>query len=200
MTNASNAAIPTSKRFFPGLLLLLGVNRYDQVLARYRKLYSSFDLPENPALKRHLVEGILPGLAFYQVLRENGETPESAVAYIDQAFVYLFSENITKMKRLGRLPFIYPILRLVIKPAMRQYPPAGWDLEWLQNDSAAVRFNMKSCFYFDTLSRLGAPELTACFCRVDDLIYGDMSPAIRWQRTKTIARGNELCDFCFARA
>ena len=70
-------------------------------------------------------------------------------------------------------------------------------MDWVQNDKNAIRFDMKSCFYFDTLSQYGAPELTASFCRVDDLTYGNMSPHIKWQRSKTIARGEACCDFCF---
>jgi hypothetical protein len=69
---------------------------------------------------------------------------------------------------------------------------------WLQNDPKAVRFDMKSCFYFDTFSKYGAPELTASFCQVDDLAYGNMSPYIKWQRSKTIGRGATYCDFCFS--
>lgn len=200
MSNEITAAIPTSKRFFPALLPLVGEPIYTRTLETYRSLYSAYDLPENATLVWHLVEGILPGLALYRALLESGQTRESALAKVDACFDVLFAGNIAKMKRVGRLPFVFFILRLIIKPAMRQYPPAGWDIEWLQVDDRAVRFNMKSCFYFNTLTKFGAPELTASFCRVDDLVYGDMSSAILWQRTQTIARGNDLCNFCFANA
>ena len=70
----------------------------------------------------------------------------------------------------------------------------------MQNDKNAVRFNMNSCFYYDTLKKCGAPELTVSFCKVDDYIYGDMSRYVKWQRTMTIGRGDTHCDFCFARA
>jgi hypothetical protein len=189
--------IPMSKRFFPGLLPIVGGEKYKQIATRYRELFSNYDLPENPNLQWHLVEGILPGLALYQILREGGETQENALVKVDQAFEVLFSDNFTKMKMLGKLCFIYPFLRKFIKPAMRQYPPEGWKIDWLQNDKNAIRFNMKSCFYFDTFSKYGAPELTASFCRVDDLTYGKMSPCIKWQRSKTIAKGDTYCDFCF---
>jgi hypothetical protein len=56
---------------------------------------------------------------------------------------------------------------------------------------------MKSCFYFDTFSKYGMPELTASFCRVDDLTYGNMSSHVKWQRSKTMASGADSCDFCF---
>jgi hypothetical protein len=82
---------------------------------------------------------------------------------------------------------------------MGQYPADGWQLEWKENSARAIRFDMKRCFYYDVLSRQGAPELTASFCRIDDLVYGDMSPQLEWRRTQTIGRGAAYCDFCFAR-
>jgi len=188
---------PKSKRFFPGLLPIIGDEKYKLVSERYQSLLVKHRLPKNPALQHHLIEGILPGLALYQILREGGETQESALAIIDHAFGILFSKNIARMKTLGRLFFIFPILRIIIKPAMRQYPPQGWLIEWVQNDKNAIRFNMNSCFYFDILSQYDASELTTSFCRVDDLIYGTMSPYIKWQRLKTIAKGGIFCDFCF---
>jgi hypothetical protein len=168
-----------------------------QVQARLTEIYAHMNWPENSQLRWHLQEYILPGLALYQHLRADGLDQEAALAQIDHYFEALAEPGRRKMKRLGRLPMIYPLLRVLIKPAMRQYPSCGWQLEWVENSSQAIRFNMRSCFYYNTLKTLGAPELTAAFCRTDDLAYGEMSAAFRWQRTQTIGRGAELCDFCF---
>lgn len=89
---------------------------------------------------------------------------------------------------------------MYIKTAMRDYPADGWQMIWQQIDGSAIRFRMNTCFYYNTLKTYGAPELTASYCRVDDLIYGGMSSQVLWQRTQTIARGAEYCDFCFANA
>jgi hypothetical protein len=197
MSQNLKSEIPMSKRFFPELLSIIGEEKYKQVSAKYKKLYINHEFPNNPGLQRHLIEGILPGLALYQILRENGESQESALRIIDQTFEQLFSNHRARLKKNGGIPFFYNILRLYIKPAMRQYPADGWKIDWVQNDKSAIRFNMTSCFYFDILSRYGAPELTASFCKVDDFIYGDMSPQVSWQRLKTIGRGETYCDFCF---
>ncbi len=191
--------IPMSKRFFPALLPIIGDGKYEQIYKRYCDLYSNHNFPENSILKWHLIEGILPGLAIYQILRESGESQGSALVIVDQSFEKLFSDQQIMMRKLGNLPFIYPILRLYIKPAMLRYPPAGWTLEWIQNDNNAIRFNMTSCFYYDTLTKYSVPELTASFCKVDDFIYDKMSPEIKWERSLTIGKGDTHCDFCFAR-
>jgi hypothetical protein len=189
---------PLSKRFFPGLLPVVGNETYQKVIARYENLCQNCDFPENPQLRRHLTDGILPGLAYYQILRESGESQKTALENIDRTFDRIFAGKVKMMQQLGKFPFVYIFLRLFIKYIMRQYPREGWIISWKQNDGNAIRFDMKSCFYFDTLSKFGAPELTPSFCRVDDLVYKNMSPYLLWQRSKTIAGGNTYCDFCFA--
>lgn len=197
---SNNQPIPLSRNFFPGLLPLVGQKQYERVLERYYELYSKHSMPESAVLKHHLVQGILPGLAYYQLLREDGKTQEEALQKIDQVFEELYAKNIRAFQKLGRLPFFYTILRMYIRTAMREYPAAGWEMIWQQVDGSAIRFRMNSCFYFNTLKAYGAPELAASYCRVDDLIYGSMSSQVLWQRTQTIARGAEYCDFCFANA
>jgi hypothetical protein len=91
----SGSVISMSKRFFSGLLPIIGDEKYQQVRVRYRELYKKHEMPKNRALRWHLIEGILPGLAFYQVLRENGESQESALKIIDQTFERLFSDNLS---------------------------------------------------------------------------------------------------------
>jgi hypothetical protein len=114
-----------------------------QVIAAYRQLYEGQELPNTRALRRHLIEGILPGLALYKVLRKAGESKEGALAIIDGIFGALFAEKAAKMRRLGRLKLIYFFLRLCIRTAMRAFPNEGWRIEWVHNDRNAIRFNMR---------------------------------------------------------
>jgi hypothetical protein len=114
---------------------------------------------------------------------------------VDKLFELIAAPFRRPMERLGRFPLIYPLLRLYIRTAVRQYPPEGWQTEWVENSREAIRFNMHTCFYFDNLSRYGAAELTASFCRNDDLVYDKMSPYLEWKRTQTIGRGAAICDF-----
>jgi hypothetical protein len=175
----------------------LGAPLVEKAEQRLGELSAECKWPTNRHLKWHLREQILPGLAIYQVLRAEGQSQEAALAAFDQIIELAVKLEQRKMARLGRFRGVYSLLRLVIRPAMRLYPAAGWKTEWLENSQDAIRFNMHSCFYFDTLSRFGAPELTASFCRGDDLIYEQMSPYIEWKRTQTIGRGAKYCDFCF---
>ena len=189
--------IPYSKHFFPALLPLTGQHQYSMIKKRYEELYCAVEIPKNPILHRHLVEGILPGLAYYQVLQQEGKDKQAALIKINEVFSILFFDHRKPLQTIGRLPFAYTLLRLYIRTAMKEYPPEGWDIDWKQVNRQAVRFDMKKCYYFDTLQKFSAAELTACFCAVDDLIYAEMSPHIIWDRTLTIGRGADHCNFCF---
>lgn len=87
----NNQTIPLSKPFFPGLLPLVGQKQYERVLERYSKLYSKHSMPESAILKHHLVQGILPGLAYYQLLLEDGKPQEDALQKIDQVLEQLYA-------------------------------------------------------------------------------------------------------------
>jgi hypothetical protein len=52
------------------------------------------------------------------------------------------------------------------------------------------------CFYLNMLTAYGVPELTSHFCRLDDLLFGEFQ-GISWERTKTLGRGDDCCDFRF---
>ncbi len=114
--------VPVSERFFPGLLPMIGDEAYERVLARYGELYSNHELPANPQLRWHLVEGILPGLALYQVLRESGKSQDTALGRVDRAFDQLFAGDVKQMRRIGRLPFALLFFRVFLKTFMRKYP------------------------------------------------------------------------------
>lgn len=191
------AQIPLSATYFPGLLTIVGQEQYDQILNRYYTLYANHTLPENPLLVGHLFQSILPGLAAYQIIREGGLSQESALLKINEIFAQLYNEPKKQIQVPGQNPQFFSMFQPYIRKAMSAYPAEGWQMEWLQEDEKAVRFNMYSCFIFKTLKDYGAQELTDSFCRIDDLIYGEMSPYIEWKRTQTIAKGSEICDFCF---
>ena len=189
-----------SKRFFKAIESAIGSEMTQRVLNRYIEIRKSFQMPENPYLRMHLQEGILPGLALYREICQTEPDQKIALEKTDKVLEFIAHSKRKQMKAFGNLPIIYPVLRVYIKYEMKRYPSCGWQTEWKENSPEAIRFDMHSCFYQDTLTNLGAPELTASFCKLDDFVYSDKSPYLIWQRTKTIGRGDDLCDFCFLNA
>ena len=50
--------------------------------------------------------------------------------------------------------------------------------------------------YHDTCTEYGCPELCRCFCDSDDISYTGLHPKLIWERSITLGRGNDRCDFC----
>lgn len=150
------------------------------------------------ALEKHFVNNILPGIALYLVLQEETSITEDALELTRKILNKLFDGDRKRMVFVGRLPFLYWLAQKMIPWIMKHdYPSAGWQTEWLEVSKKQVAFNIHSCFYLDTLRHYGVPELTPVFCGLDDLVYGEASKYVRWQRQNTLGRGETLCDFRF---
>jgi hypothetical protein len=167
---------------------------------RYHDLYAERKQYENRALRRHLAEGILPGVALYQTLLDDPDTQQASLDLAEAALAEGALARRRSMQRLARLPFYYGLMRAVIKPFMRlNFPAEGWETEWVESSGEALAFNMTRCFCLDVLVEYGAPELTALYCKMDDLVYDDVSPHVKWDRKHTLGRGDDCCDFRFER-
>ena len=196
--------MPHAALFERALAAELGESKAGEVVRaareRYRELYAGRERHDNRALRRHLEENILPGVALYRALLADPETGERAMPLFEVAVEAWAASQRKSLEWLARLPVYYWLMRLVIKLMMRSnFPEAGWETEWVQANGQALAFNMKSCFYLDVLGAYGVPELAIQYCRMDDLIYEDLSPHVRWVRQGTLGRGDRHCDFRFER-
>ena len=158
-------------------------------------------MPENQALRVHLKENILPGLALYQVLLQEHDGDQlAALAEVDEAFraetLTMYRLIFTPMKI---LPAPFRLLKFIFPQLMKQYPAEGWDIAYVENSNDRIAFNITRCFYLNTLTAYDAPELTASFCKGDDLMAECFPPGIRFVRLHTLGRGDELCDFQYCR-
>jgi hypothetical protein len=196
--------MPSAELFARALAAELGEAKAAQIVQaagrRYDDLYAGRRHYANRALRKHLSENILPGIALYQALLDDPDTQQRAMPLVERVCTDWAVPSRRQMERLGRLPFYYPLMRVVIKPMMWfSYPAEAWKREWVENSGAAVAFDMKGCFYLDMLDSYGVPELTAQYCQMDDLVYDGISPQVRWDRKKTLGRGDDCCDFRFVR-
>ena len=173
-----------------------------RVQARYDDLYAHRLRFAQPALRQHYEEGILPSLALYQTLRETGEEQEAALAEMDRIIAAQLEQSGRRrlVQILGRMPDPFAALRFLNRWALKyRYPPEGWRFEWVEDSDQCIAYDARECFYWNVLTACGAPELTAHLCAIDDLLYGDLR-GISWERTKTLGRGDDRCDFRFRRA
>jgi hypothetical protein len=170
-----------------------------RVQTRYEALYDERPHFTHPALRWHLEQKIMPGLALYQVLcKENSD--QDAVLTEVSSLLEIGSRAFSKFVNLYRyLPLPFAVMRQMFKASLLVYPRQGWDIERVENSKTSFAFNVHRCFYLNVFTAYSAPELTALYCRLDDLLYAAWSPSIRWERTKTLGRGDDCCDFRYSR-
>jgi hypothetical protein len=172
----------------------------NRVESRYWELFCQRPRLVSQPLRDHLNNNILPGLALYQILLEDGLDQNQALANVDHLINISSRSERKPLEILARLPFFYQILRFQTPRTLEQkFPVDGWDIEWIENSPHCVAFNMHSCFYLDTLTGYGMPELTLVYCKMDDRMFDGLSPYVRWERSGTLARGDEMCDFRWTR-
>ena len=198
----NNKKMPNTTIYEKGLQSKLKEKKAREILNkagdRYLDLYAGREMYSNHALRKHLEENILPGIALYQSLLDDDETQDRAIELAEIAFRELSLSNRKMIERLGKMPIYYGLMRAMIKRMMRlNFPAEGWDTEWVEVSGKEIAFNMKRCFYLDVLEKYGVVELTILYCRMDDWIYKNSSPFVNWARKKTLGQGDECCDFRF---
>ena len=150
-------------------------------------------------LMRHLQNAILPAVAIYRVLPQNGASKTEAKRMIRAAIRESAIPMCKTFRKMGRLPGFYSLFKRMCKMSSKTaYGSSGWDMQWIESGRDEITWNCHSCFYHNTLSKYGIPELTPYFCESDDVMYGNI-PGIKWCRTKTLGRGGAMCDFHFKR-
>jgi hypothetical protein len=172
-----------------------------RVQSRYDELYASRPRIVKRALRSHLEMNILPALALYQTLRAGGAGEAEAVSTLESCMWRTYETLLRPFPFLRRLPNAFGLFRGITRQVLRLgFPPEGWEMEMIEDSERLLAFDIHRCFYLDVLTAYGAPELTAIFCQTDDWLAEALSPSIAWERTRTLGRGDECCDYAYRRA
>jgi hypothetical protein len=171
------------------------------VRQRQTALIAEAQMPENQVLCWHLQANILPGLALYRVLlQEQDGNQQAALADVDEALrAWTLAKNRLLLAPLNIFPAPFRVFKLVFAQMMKKFPVDGWDFTFVENNKDKVAFNATRCFYLSTLTASGAPELTASFCKTDEVMAELFPPSIRFVRPHTLGRGDAVCDFQYCR-
>jgi hypothetical protein len=168
-----------------------------QIRLRHAALLAQRPLPANAVLRRHVTGSILPGLALYQaLLQEHNDDQQAALADVDAALrAWTLAKNRLLMFPFKVFPNSFWLFRLAFSWMMKKFPAEGWDFAYVEDSADRIAFDGTRCFYLNTLTSYGAPELTASFCKTDEVMAELFPPTIRFVREHTLGRGDEVCDF-----
>lgn len=174
--------------------------RAELVRRHHALLYARRARVQHPSSRRLLEGRILPVAALYLSLLDEGMEGPAAVAEVQRELAVWFAPQVRIVQAGGKTPLAYPMLRWSMPSVVRvddggKIQPA----EWLELSSEQIAFNVRECFCVNMLAKLGMPELAPVFCALDDQLLQDYSPQVAWERTQTLARGGDVCDFRFRR-
>jgi hypothetical protein len=175
-----------------------GASIYASTLVNLQELVEASDDRGVGAIRSHLNENILPAVAAYRAMLGAGIEQERAQAFIGGQIEGAAARFAKLYARLARLPFIYALLRRLFPSILgRMLPKEGWTMQTGQYDNRCLAFDVSRCFYVQTTKELGCFELCHVFCTFDSVSFAGLAPRVRFERTQTLANGDERCDFRF---
>lgn len=139
---------------------------------------------------------ILPSIAVYLTLRDCVGSREALdlfrtmyfeAAYEGAAFLQRKAED-----RAFREKFAHDMAE------NKEGERGGFRFHLVKNDSTGSEFHVLQCPYYDFCATYQCQELVPVFCECDDIVYGNIHPLLRWERTETLGRGQKRCNFRFS--
>lgn len=141
-------------------------------------------------------ERIFPAAAVYLTAKDViGE--EKAYRIIENAAVRGCKGIADKLQKLMRVPGMRRLFVAVWDPMTKKMfgERSGFQNRFYPRKKGEYRMDIISCPYYRYFTELGCPELTRIFCENDDRTYGNL-PGLKFERTGTLGKGAECCDFC----
>ena len=146
--------------------------------------------------RKTLAQTILPRIALYKALQEDGLSEEDVTACVRSYMLEkVAAEKHASTARMEVVPGFYALYSRIFLKIMRTT-----DLQESVQEHGRDHFDVtiKRCLWHTACVENGCAELCRLFCDVDDVTYGGLKK-IGFTRTKTLGYGGDCCDFHFFR-
>ena len=162
--------------------------RLDELLTRYSSLPKGVHI--------HTDSRILPSAAIYLTVKET-VGKEKAYKMIEDAAINGCADIEKKLRKLVSLPGMQSLFIKIWNPMTKKIfgEGNGFQNVFYPKKKGEYRMDITACPYCRTFTELGCPELTKIFCDNDERIYGRL-PGLKFERSGTLGKGSERCDFC----
>lgn len=163
----------------------------------YYKKFCEENQKQTRKIEMHTKEKIYPTISFYKAVLEVTGNQEVAYRFIADYFHCQAVKTNKSLKRLCNIPFLYHVVPFAMTKIIHHTfgRKSGFDRIDFPKTRGTCHIDMTVCPYFSNCVTYGCQELGTVFCDADDVAYGEMHKKLVWGRTKTLARGNECCDF-----
>ena len=139
---------------------------------------------------------IFPAAAIYLTLKDAVGQKE-AYRLMEDAIVQSYAGIAETLSKLMKVPGMRSLFVKIWDPMTRKIfgPNNGFQNMFYPKKKGEYRMDVLSCPYCRYFTELGCPELTKLFCENDERIYGHL-PGLIFERSGTLGKGAERCDFC----
>lgn len=154
------------------------------------------ETPETPT-GRHIYGRLIPALAYFLALRENGVPEEEAGETVAAELQRYARQQAAALHNLLRLPFHFALFRGMSRRQMpRDFPAPAFDAAWARNPGGGVSLRIRRCLYKDFLEKHGAASLCPAFCRAEQTKWEGLLPKIGCTCASTLV-DTAVCVFHF---
>lgn len=152
------------------------------------------DLPKD--VRTHTDNFIFPSAAIYLTLLP-AVGQEKAYSIIENAAIANTEPMGRKLAKMMRLPGMKSLFIRVWDPLTKRMfgADSGFKNVFYPKKKGEYRMDILACPYWTYFTKLGCPELTKIYCDNDDRTYGHL-PGLAFERTGTLGKGADRCDFC----
>ncbi len=141
---------------------------------------------------------LLTSLAIVQVLESKGMPRKEAEQYTADAMYKFIEPQIKSMKKLASNGWFVRFLKLTMPMKFRNTLGYGWDVEFPKCGRDEFSMITHKCIFHQIFEKYGMPEMTAIFCKIDDILYSDL-PRADFLYSQQIGNGGAMCDYTFRR-
>lgn len=141
-----------------------------------------------------LVQTLLPRIAMYKILIEDGIAEEQAYECMRKYMIDIVAaKKHASMMKMEAVPGFYTLYSKIFLNFMRKT-----DLQNSVQKCGKDYFDVTidKCLWHTACVENGCADLCRLFCDVDDVSYGGLKK-IGFSRTKTLGYGGDCCDFHF---
>lgn len=141
-----------------------------------------------------LVQTILPRIALYKVMQNEGFSQEDTVEYMRKYMIdKVAAKKHASTAKMEKVPGFYSIYSNIFLKIMRT---TDLQVSTQKCGEGFYDVTITKCLWHTACVENGCGELCRLFCDVDDVTYGGLKK-IGFTRTKTLGYGGDCCDFHF---
>ena len=129
---------------------------------------------------------------------QGGMTREESERKVLEAMYRYIQPQAASMQHLAAHRRFVPMLKVMMPVKFRRTLGYGWRVSFPKAPSDKFTMITHACIYAQIFAKYGMPEMTAGFCRVDNILY-DSLPNTAFTCTERIGEGGSVCDYTYQR-